>query len=133
MTSQRFPRIERLKSFKLIRSLFTVGSTHHVFPLRLHWVRNDDSPVAVQMAFSVPKRQFRLAVERNLIRRRIFEAYRKNKSAFIKTLEDADVSIAAMLVFSGKQIADYSEIENAMQKLLDSVAAKLTGSKKPSG
>lgn len=127
MTSQRFSKIERLKSYKLIKRLFTEGAAHHVFPLRMHWIQNEDSPVAVQMAFSVPKKQFRLAVERNLIRRRMFETYRKGKSTFIETLEDSDVKIAAMIVFTGKQIADYSEIENAIKKLLDTVATKLAG------
>ncbi len=67
-----------------------------------------------QVLFSVPKRQFKHAVDRNLIRRRMKEAYRLNKSLLSGTF-----SIA--FIYIGKEIEKYEVIEKGMKSALRKV------------
>ncbi len=65
-------------------------------------------PQKSQVLFSVPKRQFKHAVDRNLIRRRMKEAYRLNNQLLTRTF-----SIA--FIYIGKEIEDYKAIEKGMK------------------
>lgn len=67
-----------------------------------------------QVLFSVPKRQFKHAVDRNLIRRRMKEAYRLNKILLWGTF-----SIA--FIYIGKEIEKYEVIEKGMKSALRKV------------
>ena len=77
---ETFEKSERLCSTKIISGLFENGNIFYTPLFKVVW---SISPVIIpypaQIAFSVSKRGFRLAVTRNLIKRRMREAYRKNK------------------------------------------------------
>lgn len=87
-----FPRRERLKSKKRIARLFEQGKGGFVYPVRYvllddsaeESVAGKDRPLSVLIA--VPKRHHKRAVERNLLKRRMREAYRLNKQALSGTL-----------------------------------------------
>ncbi len=78
---ETFNKSERLCSTKMISGLFEDGHTFHNQLFKVVWIK---SPVLIpypaQIVISVSKRSFRLAVTRNLIKRRVREAYRKNKN-----------------------------------------------------
>ena len=82
-----FPRRERLKSKKRIARLFEQGKGGFVYPVR--YVLLDDSAEesvagkdrSLSVLIAVPKRHHKRAVERNLLKRRMREAYRLNKQA----------------------------------------------------
>ncbi|MGI9569386.1 MAG: ribonuclease P protein component, partial [Desulfobulbia bacterium] len=89
-----FGKEEKLKSKKVIERLFEEGKRIKSFPLQLVFLKIDhqgESPFKV--GFSVPKRQIKLAVDRNRIKRVIKEAYRNNKAAFI----DSDTEKYALM------------------------------------
>lgn len=68
-----------------------------------------------QAGFSVPKRNFKRAVDRNRIKRQIREAYRLNKSI----LSDSDnKKYSIFFIFLGKEKIEYKRIEKSVQKLL---------------
>ena len=54
-------------------------------------------PSPAQVAFSVSKRGFRLAVTRNLIKRRMREAYRKNKYILYEYLASENIRLFLLL------------------------------------
>src|SRR5687767_15833995 len=80
MGKHTFRKEERLSKDKLIQELFDRGSSFYLFPFKVFFMLNPDKDVRFhQVVISVSKRNFKRAVDRNLIKRRIREAYRLNK------------------------------------------------------
>ena len=119
MADFTFPKRERLKSKVLIDRLFQEGESVFVHPLKLVYIsyqRTDDQS-EIQIAVSVPKRKFKKAVDRNLLKRRIREAYRQNKIMLNKTLIKPQDGYAIMFVYLGKEIEEYKVIESAIKRI----------------
>jgi len=77
------------------------------------------------MAVSVPKRLFKKAVDRNLLKRRIREAYRLNKTDFCDLVLRKDLKLILLIQYQHRDIVDYHVIEEAMLKGLRKLAEKL--------
>ena len=110
-----FKKVERLCSKKLIDKLFTDGDSFLVFPLKIVFLETSfplKSPI--QAAFSVGKRNFKLAVHRNRIKRKMREAYRLNKHSLYD--EIGEKKLIVFFLFIGKVIPEYKLIETAMKK-----------------
>jgi ribonuclease P protein component len=74
-----------------------------------------------QVLFSVSKRNFKRAVDRNLIRRRCREAYRLHKYILLQNPEVPYPTSIAFL-YLAKEITTYDVIEKAMIKVLRQMA-----------
>lgn len=132
MKNQGLGKPERLCSIKTIASLFEKGHSFNVRLLNVIWaVSPSELPFPAQVAFSVPKRKFRHAVTRNLIKRRLREAYRKRKASLYESLVSHNMQIVFILVFRGSYPAEYREIEAAIEDALTrlSSAVKETAGK----
>jgi ribonuclease P protein component len=70
------------------------------------------------VAITVSKRNFKRAVDRNRIKRLMREAYRKNKSNFHKTLTNKNMQCALLLMYTGKMVPDYGEVEKKLNLTL---------------
>jgi ribonuclease P protein component len=117
---------ERLCSQKIIGDLFTSGESFLAYPLKVVFLKTDNSQmVQVQAAFTVSKRNFKRAVKRNLLKRRVREAYRLNKHAFQDELAAKDLKIAVMFVYVGKDIIEYPAIEKGMISAFRKLSGKL--------
>ncbi len=77
------------------------------------------------MAVSVPKRLFKKAVDRNLLKRRIREAYRLNKTDLCDLVLRKDLKLILLIQYKYRAIADYHVIEEAVLKGLRKLAEKL--------
>ena len=107
---------EILRSKKRIKELFENGSSFFLYPFKV-FVVPDSSIENSQVVFSVSKRYFKKAVDRNLIRRRIREAYRLNK--LILTAEhNQPLSISIGLVYISKFKLPYAEIESKLKQVI---------------
>jgi ribonuclease P protein component len=107
---------ERLKSKKLIESLYQKGSSVKVFPLRMIFLQTaHTSNFPAQVGVSVAKRNFKLAVDRNRIKRLMRESYRLQKGIVYNHLENPYVF---MISYIGKAEVPYQELFLKMEKLL---------------
>ncbi|MFZ4542412.1 MAG: ribonuclease P protein component [Saprospiraceae bacterium] len=119
MHDYTFPATERLKSRKIISTLFQKekSKSFGAYPLRLVWIAMPEAdPGIIQVAFSVPKRSFRKANQRNTIRRRIKEAYRLHKNVIQSPV--LDKAYGFMWIFTAKEEMNYQAIEKSMQLAL---------------
>ena len=117
---------ERLCSQKIIGELFTSGESFLAYPLKVVFQKTDNSQTyPVQAAFTVSKRNFKRAVKRNLLKRRMREAYRLNKPAFYDELALRSLKLAMMFVYVGKDIAEYPAIEKGMKSAFKKMLGKI--------
>ena len=111
-----FNKEERLCSIKLIDKLFHDGSSFLLYPFRIVWLsENSNSGMLVQVLISVPKKRFKRAVDRNLIKRRIREIYRLQKSEHLYPfLHEHSASLLLGINYIGNDIAEYSFMEKKL-------------------
>lgn len=108
---QTFKKTERLKSKRIIDDLFRSGHSIRAYPIRLLWMETElPGDVPVQFSVSVPKRNFKNAVDRNLLKRRMREAIRLNKSKLCETAGMNGRQYALMVLYSAKEITAYDLI-----------------------
>jgi ribonuclease P protein component len=117
---ETFSKSEKLCSKKEIEALFENGKSFYCFPFLIVWsYSNSDLPSPAQAAFSVSKKGFKLAVTRNLIKRRTREAYRKNKSRLYDFLISSDRKVVFTLIYRGKTVSDYITIEKSVKEMIN--------------
>lgn len=122
MQNLHFKKEERLCSEKLLSSLFKNGSSFLFYPFRITWiVVQEKQSYPAKVLISVPKKRFKRSVDRNLLKRRIREAYRLNKSNLLyPLLLDNNLQILLSLTYVGKEILDYQYIASKMEKMMKS-------------
>ena len=119
MSKFSFPAEERLKSRKAIEGLFEKGNTQFKWPVLLFWKVSDvPREVPLQAGFTVSSRNFKKAVQRNLLKRRMREAYRLHKSTLMEQLENKQLSLDLMFVYQAKEITEYTDVEVAVKRLV---------------
>ncbi|MEO8760628.1 MAG: ribonuclease P protein component, partial [Bacteroidia bacterium] len=83
-----FKKEERLYGHAAIEHVYTKGKHLHANAIKIIFVEveKNEQP-SCRVVFSVPKRSFKKAVDRNLIKRRMREIYRTNKHLLYQHLE----------------------------------------------
>jgi ribonuclease P protein component len=121
-----FRKHERLCSQRTIGEMFSGGESFLAYPLKVVFLKTALTPEApVQAAFSVSKRSFKRAVKRNLLKRRMREAFRLNKPDFAAKLSEKDVQVAVMFIYIAREELGYSDIEKGMAVALKKLGQKL--------
>ncbi len=124
--SEKLPKSERLCSERRIETLFSGGRRGYAHPLKYCWLTAEaaegDAPVSVM--FSVPKKAFKRAWKRNLIKRRMKESYRRAKQALVEKTAASGRRIDIALICSADEIPDFKTIDHAVAKILEQIVAR---------
>ena len=119
---------ERLKSRKLIGSLYTEGKSLKAYPLRMVYLQKEHtSNYPAQVAVSVPKRNFKKAVDRNHLKRLLRESYRHEKHI---VYSNADKPYVFMISYLAKEKLPYKELRAKMVKLLTKFSEEINAHEK---
>lgn len=112
-----YSKAEKLKSRKLIESLFTEGKSVGVYPLRLFYIELPETePVPIKTAVSVSKKKFRGAVQRNFIKRLLRETYRLNKQVIY---DNCPKKYALLFLYVGKEKPGFHPLNKTMKTLMN--------------
>lgn len=127
MKRYTFTKEERLCSKRLIDNLFRNGSSFILYPYRIVFLRGGTQETGVQVLISVSKRKFGRAVDRNLIKRRVREAYRLQKEYVLYPfIREQQTQLIFAVQYIAGEIVDYSLIHarmgDALKKLQDEFA-----------
>lgn len=127
-----FPKNDRLCSHNDIEELFTTGKSFICYPYRVVFMEKKlEDEQEAKVLISVSKRKFKRAVHRNLLKRRIKEAYRLNRSDFKRFLFENNKQIIFGLVYISSDKLPYSGIEKGMKKTLSKLLRELNEAETP--
>lgn len=128
----KLTKAERIHSRKAIEALFASGERWTCYPFRLALqtkLENPDGEPPFQLLVSVSKRNFKKAVDRNLIKRRIREAFRLNKATFYQQIgggqsQNNGEILQIAFIYQPKKIEDWDTINKRVIRALTEACQK---------
>ncbi|MEE3466046.1 MAG: ribonuclease P protein component [Candidatus Cryptobacteroides sp.] len=106
----RLPKTERLSGATAVAALLEHGKHFQAGCLRCKYLpRTGEGPSRIVV--SVPKRSFKRAVKRNLLKRRIRESYRRQKSLLAHPWD-------LLIVYTSREVLPYETIFADMTEML---------------
>ena len=128
-----FRKSERLCSKKWIEELYHQGTSFRVYPLKITLLSHHyAAESAVTTLISSPKHLHKHAKDRNLNKRRIREAYRKNKHTLLAFCNSEQHKVFIGFQYASKKQEDFIYVELALQKALIKVQEQLANLKNTS-
>ena len=131
-------RDERLRGERTISQLFDKGKTFFQVPYKVFWIKNQWQEQEGQgqgqalplqypcrFAVSVPRRRFKRATKRNLLKRRTREAFRTNKQILNLNVTKREEQIHLILIYSIDKILPFIEIDEAIKKILQRISKRV--------
>jgi ribonuclease P protein component len=116
---QSFRKEERLSKIKLINRLFAEGKKFSIMPFRVIWLDIKlEGNYPAQVLINISKKRLKRAVDRNLVKRRIREAYRQNKIDLYLSLNKNERNCVFALLYNSDEIASYNDIEEKIILIL---------------
>jgi len=113
-----FKKAERLSKEKTIQELFNRGSSFYLYPFKVVYMLNpDQAATSAQVLISVSSRNFPRAVDRNLIKRRVREAYRLQK----EIIQYRSKKVVFAFLYTSKTVLPFAEIRNKLFLVLEKI------------
>ncbi len=106
-----------LKSKKELDEIFKKSQSFSHFPVRVVFILKEEN-TDTKVAFSVPKKKFKKAVDRNRIKRLLREAYRLQQKE-LKT-----EGLRMMWIYTGEKLPEYEEVFSSIKKLIAEINQK---------
>ena len=116
---QTFPKNERLCGDTTIDNLFGNGSSIQDPIFRLVWsIEEFDNNTLVKTLIVVPKKNIKNAANRNVLKRRMREAFRIYKSGLYTKSKIKNQQLAIAIIYQGQKILPYKVIEEKIKLIL---------------
>jgi ribonuclease P protein component len=113
-----FKKAERLSKEKTIQELFDKGSSFYLHPFKVVYILHPEQAAAAhQILISVSSRNFPRAVDRNLIKRRMREAYRLQK----EIIQLGSKKGVFAFLYTSKTMLPFTEIRNKLFLVLEKI------------
>ncbi|MEI8048237.1 MAG: ribonuclease P protein component [Bacteroidota bacterium] len=114
-----FRKQEKICSQKQIDKLFAQRKSITAGPFRMIFLESEGSSLpAVQVLIAIPKKNIKLAVNRNRMKRLVREAYRMNKHTILELYESIGKHCDIAFVFTGRKCISQPETIAAINELL---------------
>ncbi len=94
-----------------IKALYRTETLHESYPSKA--------------AFTAPKRHFKKAPDRNLLKRRMREAYRLNKVPLYQTLIDHQLQCSIVFVYIANEPVEFARIEASIKHILEKITVQI--------
>jgi ribonuclease P protein component len=121
-----YNKFEKLKSRKQIELLFAKGKSISAFPVKVFYLPIDHTPLhPVQVGVGVSARNFKKAVYRNTIKRRMREAYSLHKLTLYEHLVAAEKSVAVFIFLIDKQLPTTEVLQDLMPTVIEKLIKQL--------
>lgn len=120
-----FSKRERLCGEIRINQLFSTGKAFIVFPLRVVYLAVPKEEVSLKMMVSVPKKRFKRANKRNLLKRRIREAFRLNKSLLGDKLLEKNYTLQVAFSYVSDEELPFNLIQKKLQEAFVKIGERL--------
>jgi len=120
-----FKKEERLYGHAALDSVYNNGKHLQVDSIKIIYLEVPKGNFPCRVVFSVPKRSFKKAVNRNLIKRRMREIYRNHKHILYNDLNEKEKSIHIYIIYLSKEIIPFDELKDATLKALKIVVNRL--------
>lgn len=111
-----------------VDALFVRNKSGLVYPLRFIYKVREATPedeAQVSVLFVVPKRNVKRAVNRNLTKRRMREAYRTQKLPLVARATAQGKHIDLGLLYTTKEILDFNILKDAIGTILEKITSRL--------
>lgn len=121
-----FKKEERLYGYAALDNVYNKGKRVQTDSIKVIYIEvpaSDEPPCRV--VFSVSKRSFKKAVDRNLIKRRMREIYRNHKHLLYNHLNEKEKSIHIHITYISRQIISFASLKESLLKALKIIANKL--------
>lgn len=126
MNRETFKKEEHLCHKQDINDLFVKGNGLHTPGFILKWrITSRPENYPLKLIISVPKRNFKRAVDRNRVKRLIREAFRHNKTVLYELLKEQDIHIHAGIVYTGRTLPTQERTNEKISLLLLQLKKKI--------
>jgi ribonuclease P protein component len=119
MEKQRFTfsKSDRLKGVKSVALLFGEGKSFFSHPFRVVWNYTETHPgISCRAGISVPKKEFKKAVDRNRVKRLFRESWRHRKKILDLLISKHNKEIDIMFIYTGREIPSLYTMNSYMDK-----------------
>lgn len=125
-TRYTFKKEERLSRKKIIDNLFKHGKSFYINPFRVIYLKeSEEGPFPAQVLITISRKSYHNTPERNMIRRKIREAYRYSKTEFYEALNSKQMKCAFAMIYNGSISLSNEEIRQKINLCLKRLIREL--------